>query len=437
MIGAIIGDIAGSVYEFDNIHTKDFELFAEHHGKSCFFTDDTVMTCAVAKALLDCEDPETLPEVTVRTLREVGQPYPRCGYGGRFYRWMYSGDPKPYGSFGNGAAMRVSPVGFLADSLEEALDLARKVTAVTHNHPEGMKGAEATAAVIYLARTGRSKEQIRAYVREHYYPLDETVDEIRPHYVHNETCQETVPQAIQCFLEGEDFVDVIRNCISLGGDSDTLAAIAGAMAEAFFGVPDELRDKALEYLDENLRDIFWEFTLRLIEKDAEEEAERDAKKDAEEAEKDALRDGTLLLDVKREFAEDPSEESFARLCAALALSFVTIPGSFGFGSEDLEQLRDAKVDVTYTLKESLRFRPDFLRDKEGGLYFPIFSNREQMPEEYASQFSAITVTAREAMRMAEGPEGLQGLVLDPFTEPFEIPMPLAEQIKELADKLKE
>jgi type I restriction enzyme M protein len=434
MIGAIIGDIAGSVYEFDNIHTKDFVLFADHHGNSCRFTDDTVMTCAVAKALLDCEDPETLPEVTVKTMREVGQPYPDCGYGGRFYRWMYSENPKPYGSFGNGAAMRVSPVGFLADSLEEALDLARKVTAVTHNHPEGIKGAEATAAVIFLARTGRSKEQIRAYVREHYYPLNETVDEIRLHYVHNETCQETVPQAIQCFLEGEDFVDVIRNCISLGGDSDTLAAIAGAMAEAFFGVPDELRDKALEYLDEDLTDIFWEFTIRLIEKAAEAEAKEEKE---EEVNSEALRDGTLLLDVKREFAENPSEESFARLCAALALSCVTVPGSFEADEADMEQLRHAKVDVTYTLMGNLRFRPDILRDKEGHFYLPVFSNKGQMPEEYASQFSSITVTAREAARMAAGPKGLQGLVLDPFTAPVEIPFSVAEQIKSLADKLNE
>ncbi len=422
MIGAIIGDIAGSVYEFDNIHTKDFVLFADHHGNSCRFTDDTVMTCAVAKALLDCEDPETLPEVTVKTMREVGQPYPDCGYGGRFYRWMYSENPKPYGSFGNGAAMRVSPVGFLADSLEEALDLARKVTAVTHNHPEGIKGAEATAAVIFLARTGRSKEQIRAYVREHYYPLNETVDEIRLHYVHNETCQETVPQAIQCFLEGKDFEDVIHNCISLGGDSDTLGAIAGAMAEAFFGVPDELRDKALEYLDENLRDIFWEFTIRLIEKDAEAEAE-----------KEALRNGTLLLKFKQKFADDPTEESFGDLCVVLASSFVAIPGSFEADEEDLEQLRHAKVDVTYTLRGNLRFRPDILRSKDGELYFPVFSNQEQMPEEYAERFSSITVTAREAIRMAAGPKGLKGLVLDPFTVPFEIPFPLAERIRELTD----
>ena len=433
MIGAIIGDIVGSVYEFDNIHTKDFELFADHHGRSCFFTDDTVMTCAVAKALLDCEDPETLPELTVRTMREVGQPYPRCGYGGRFYRWMYSRDPKPYGSYGNGAAMRVSPAGFLADSLEEALDLARKVTAVTHNHPEGLKGAEATAAVIYLARTGRSKEQIRSYVRERYYPLEKTLDELRPHYVHNETCQETVPQAIECFLEGESFEDVIRNCISLGGDSDTLAAIAGAMAEAFFGVPDELRDKALEYLDENLADIFREFTLRLIEKEAEEEAEAEK----EEVNGEALRDGTLLLEVKREFGEDPSGERFARLCAALALSFVTVPGNFEAGEADQEQLRRAKADVTYTLMGDLRFRPDILRDEEGRLYFPIFSNGEQMPEEYASRFSSITVTAREAVRMAAGPKGLEGLVLDPFTEPVGIPFSIADRIEELAEKLNE
>ena len=257
MIGAIVGDIVGSRFEWHNIKTKDFSLY----NMQCMFTDDSVMTLAVAKALLDCRERgyEGLSDCAVKAMQEVGQPYPNCGYGGMFRNWMYSENPKPYGSFGNGAAMRVSACGFAAKTLEEAISLSRQVTEVSHNHPEGLKGAEATTVCIFLAKSGYSIPEIRDYVDKHYYPMNFTLDGIRDTYRFNETCQNTVPQAIMAFLESTSFEDAIRNAISIGGDSDTLAAITGGMAEAYYGVPDEIRIRAQEFLDIPLLKILIEF----------------------------------------------------------------------------------------------------------------------------------------------------------------------------------
>lgn len=252
MIGAIIGDIVGSRFEWNNIKTKDFELFTA----GCFFTDDSVMTIAVADALIRANgNIDVLSEYAVESMQLIGRPFPDCGYGGSFYHWMYSDNPKPYGSYGNGAAMRVSACGFAAKSLEEAKALSKAVTEVTHNHPEGIKGAEATAVSIYLARSGCSIEEIQQHISTKYYPMDFTLDEIRDTYEFNETCQDTVPQALKAFFESLDFEDAIRNAISIGGDSDTLAAITGGIAEAYYGVPQDIKDKALEYLDEDLLQI--------------------------------------------------------------------------------------------------------------------------------------------------------------------------------------
>lgn len=271
MLGAIIGDIAGSRFEFHNHRSKDFELFTN----DCFVTDDSIMTLAVARAILETDKKyksensdyrlssdylQSLSEQTVRYMQEIGRKYPNCGYGGRFARWMFSDDPRPYNSFGNGAAMRISPAGFAARSESEAIALSVAITSVTHNHEEGLKGAEATAIAIYMARNGFSKNDIRDRVSKDYYPLDFTIDEIRPAYRFNETCQNTVPQAIEAFLESSSFEDAVRTAVSLGGDSDTLAAITGSIAEAYYGVPDHIREKALTYLDDELRSIFdeWE-----------------------------------------------------------------------------------------------------------------------------------------------------------------------------------
>ena len=237
MYGAILGDIIGSPYEFDRGNkTKDFPLFS----KTSRFTDDTVMTIAVAEALMNAKEQsdDKIKSELVRSMQHWGAKYPDAGYGGSFRRWLKSSEPKPYGSYGNGSSMRVSAAGWLYNTLEETRHIARLTAEVTHNHPEGIKGAESIAAAIFLARTGHTKEEIKEYIaNEFHYDLSRTCDEIRPHYFHNETCQKTVPEAITAFLEGESFEDVIRVAVSLGGDCDTLTCIAGSIAEAFYGVP--------------------------------------------------------------------------------------------------------------------------------------------------------------------------------------------------------
>ena len=243
MYGAILGDMIGAPYEFDRSpKVKEFPLFTIESQ----FTDDSVMTIAVAEALMNTlgQDDNAVKAELVRSMQRWGAKYPDAGYGGMFYRWLHKKNPEPYGSFGNGSAMRVSAAGWLYDTLEETRHMARLTAEVTHNHPEGIKGAEAAAAAIFMARTGRSKDEIKAYIiREFGYDLSRTCDEIRPAYHHVETCQQTVPEAITAFLEGTDFEDVIRTAVSLGGDCDTLTCIAGGMAEAFYGIPASIKEK--------------------------------------------------------------------------------------------------------------------------------------------------------------------------------------------------
>ena len=252
MIGAILGDMIGAPYEFDKGNkTKDFPLFS----RGSEFTDDSVMTIAVAEALLDTigKSDDEIRAALIASMQKWGRRYPDAGYGGMFYQWLRRKNPQPYGSFGNGSAMRVSSAGWLFSTLEETRHMAKLTAEVTHNHPEGVKGAEAAASAIFMARTGSSKEEIRDFIiREFGYDLSRTCDEIRPHYHHVETCQQTVPEAVTAFLEGNSFEDVIRTAVSLGGDCDTLTCIAGGMAEAFYGVPDELAEECRKRLSEDM-----------------------------------------------------------------------------------------------------------------------------------------------------------------------------------------
>ncbi|WP_307971317.1 ADP-ribosylglycohydrolase family protein [uncultured Brachyspira sp.] len=263
MLGAIIGDIVGSIYEFDNIKTKDFNLFTNE----MFFTDDTVMTIAIADAIMNGAKPENF----ILSMKKWGGDYIDKSYGHSFRRWLKSENSEPYNSWGNGSAMRVSPCGWVAKlniPFEEGLklteDLAKKSAEVTHNHPEGIKGAQATASSIFFMRHGKSKNaveeyknKLKDYIQNKYkYDLNFTLNEIRPSYAFNESCQKTVPQAIVSFLESENFEDAIRNAISIGGDSDTLAAITGSIAEAAYGIPEDIKEKAINYLDKKIKKLY-------------------------------------------------------------------------------------------------------------------------------------------------------------------------------------
>ncbi|WP_288520484.1 ADP-ribosylglycohydrolase family protein [uncultured Brachyspira sp.] len=263
MLGAITGDIIGSIYEFNNIKTKNFNLFTDKN----YFTDDTVMSFAVAEALMNGSKSEDF----IRFMKRYGVLYPRVGYGGTFFSWLFSDTTEPYNSWGNGSAMRVSPCGWVAklsEPFEEGLklteDLAKKSAEVTHNHPEGIKGAQATAAAIFFMRHGKSKNAIeeyknklKDYIQNKYqYDLDFILEEIRPIYKFDVSCQGSLPPALVSFLESENFEDAIRNAISIGGDSDTLGAITGSIAEAAYGIPEDIKNKAINYLDNRLKGVY-------------------------------------------------------------------------------------------------------------------------------------------------------------------------------------
>ena len=254
MLGAIVGDIIGSAYEFKNTKRKEFHLFTPKSK----FTDDTVMTLAVARWL--CDDKEHCKETLVQRMQELGRRYPTAGYAGSFMRWLYNPEPQPYNSYGNGSAMRVSPVAFYSHSLQEALGLAKISAEVTHNHSEGIKGAQAIASSIYLARHGATKREIKSYVEENFhYDLSQQLDDIRPTYSYDMSCQNTVPQALLAFLEGANFEDVIRSAVSIGGDSDTIAAMAGGIAQAFYVIPKKLSSYCYALLTPELRGVLNDF----------------------------------------------------------------------------------------------------------------------------------------------------------------------------------
>ncbi|MCR4896495.1 MAG: ADP-ribosylglycohydrolase family protein [Lachnospiraceae bacterium] len=262
MYGAVLGDMIGAPYEFDRGNkSKEFELFDRRKGVR--YTDDTAMTLAIAKALMDAgkdAGEEALKRAFVEHMRDIGSRYAQGNYGGRFSQWLTAPDPKPYGSWGNGSAMRVSSVGWFFDTLERTREVAKWSAEVTHNHPEGVKGAECVASAIFLLRNGAGKDEVKRYICEEYgYDLSRTCDEIRPTYYHVESCQETVPEAVTSFLEGTDFEDCIRTAVSLGGDCDTLTCITGSLAEAFYGVPESFKKECEDRLPWEFLDILHRF----------------------------------------------------------------------------------------------------------------------------------------------------------------------------------
>lgn len=260
MYGAILGDMIGAPYEFDRgAKRKDFEMFNDRVE----FTDDSVMTIAVADALMNIPkdiDDDLVKVAVIKSMQKWGRRYPWAGYGQRFFMWLGGENPQPYNSWGNGSAMRVSSVGWLFESLEETRRYARLTAEVTHNHIEGIKGAEATATAIFMARNGASEDEIKEYIiREFGYDLSRSCDYIRPGYHHVESCQETVPEALTAFMEGTDFEDVIRTAVSLGGDCDTLTCIAGGIAEAFYGLTGNMKSECRKRLPEDMLKVLDRF----------------------------------------------------------------------------------------------------------------------------------------------------------------------------------
>lgn len=246
MLGAIIGDIIGSSHEFKPIKTTEFELFDNHSR----FTDDTILTVAVMKAIMESRELNTdLSSTTTNMMQFLARSYHKCGFGTLFTLWLRDGETKPYNSYGNGAAMRISPVAYAGDKLEEVLDMAEVITNTTHNHPYSIMAAKATVSAIFMAKHKATKEDIKKYIRENYYPEEIDLDKIRPTYEFDATCQGSVPESFQCFFDANSFEETVRLAVSLGGDSDTQACIAGAIAGEYYGIPQDIQDKAKEYLD--------------------------------------------------------------------------------------------------------------------------------------------------------------------------------------------
>ena len=396
MIGAILGDMIGAPYEFDRSpKTKEFPLFSRYTE----FTDDSVMTIAVAEALMDTigKSDDEIKAALVTSMQMWGRRYPNAGYGGMFYRWLRKKNPQPYGSFGNGSAMRVSSAGWLYDTLEETRHMARLTAEVTHNHPEGIKGAEATASAIFLARTGATKEEIKEYIiAEFGYDLSRTCDEIRPGYHHVETCQQTVPEAITAFMEGKDFEDVIRTAVSLGGDCDTLTCIAGSMAEAMYGIPEEMANECKKRLP---KDMLW-----VVEKF---EASRDK---GEDAFANMFLEGNDQIEVDIDRFHTSSTKVNLVMLLDTIRERMHVDGHFLF-----PVARDENDNFTFRA----------IKDKDGKLWHVAFTSHSEYekgePSEIISNFIDSTLKSSLDMDIA-------GFVINPWGRSFMLSKDLIKMI---------
>lgn len=423
MYGAILGDIVGSRFEFDREGwTKDFELLT-YESK---WTDDTVMTVAIAEALMDAGKDAPVSEIEaacIKSMQRWGQKYPYAGYGARFIHWVSSKDPRPYGSFGNGSAMRVSPVGWIYDSIERTREVARATANVSHNHPEGIKGAECTAAVMYLARTGATKDEIVDYViREFGYDFSESLEDMRARHRHDETCQDSLPKALRSFFNGESAEDVIRNAVSLGGDTDTIAAIAGAMGEAFYDMPIGLKAEVLKNVKPDMYEVlrrFERFIGRVIDDDKEDYIDN-APLDAalhlfldEEDEKKRMESFIIFLNI---MAKRISEEAY------VPMPFVDVNNAL-FAYLDLE---NKMVGDTVTVENEVRLRMDTMTDGEGNLWLPLFLNRRELERgETANVIMPILIM--DILKAGLNGEDLMGVVINPFGKAFTMPKELLKK----------
>lgn len=424
MIGAIIGDIVGSRFEFDQgDKSREFELF---NSRNCF-TDDTVMTIAIAEALMDVGKDAGEAEVkaaVIKSMKKWGQKYPDAGYGARFISWVLTEDPKPYGSYGNGSGMRVSPVGWMYDTMERTREVARWTAEVTHNHPEGVKGAEATAAAIFMARTLASFDEIEAYITKEFgYDLTRTLDQIRPKYHHVEDCMHTMPEAYECFLESESYESCLRNVMYIGGDTDTLCAIAGAIAEAYWGIPVSIIVKADEYLTEDIRAVITRFNTVVHGKgkDAKNPYENNKyiKMAVEKVKKSRqAEDFFLLLEVISRRIDEHGQAP---------TPMVDVNNVMGEMNPD-----NVVMGKQFKLNNDLRLRMDTMTDENGDQWFPLFTDDEELNKQPTTN---ITINTDIEMIVHNGinSDRVKGIVINPFGQALPVPKDVLKLIYKIRE----
>lgn len=406
MYGAILGDIIGSPFEFDRgDKTKDFKLFS----RRSHFTDDSVMTLAVCEALLKVGQDATVKEIedaVITSMQSWGRRYPHEGYGGYFRCWLTARHPEPYNSFGNGSAMRVSAAGWLYDSLEKTRVVAKATANVTHNHPEGIKGAEATASAIFMARNGSSKEEIKKYIEnEFHYDLNRTLDEIRPSFHMHETCQKTVPGAIIAFLEAKDFEDAIRNAVSLGGDTDTLGAITGSIAEAYFGIPEALRSECRNRINKDMRDVVDTF-YSLVRKD------------------DSPNTNQMIEKAINQYYVHNDKEGMI-LFMNMMINAMNQGGEFivpyitknPFLSK--EQINSISIGDTFALDHDVKLKMETVKDASGIEWLGVFTSTEEMHKGSCGNVQ-INQSILSILRLALDLEEINGIVINPFGKYMQI-----------------
>ena len=413
MYGAILGDIIGSAFEFDRGgKTKDFPLFSEE----CTWTDDTVMTIAVAEALIEAgrdATAEEIQKVCVKSMQKWGRKYPYAGYGARFIRWVHSEHPHPYKSYGNGSAMRVSAAGWLYDTIERTREVARATAMVSHNHPEGIKGAECTATVIFMARKGETADAIAEYVKNEFgYDFSETLDEMRARHAHVETCMDSLPKALRSYMDGDSYEDVVRNAVSLGGDTDTLGAIAGAMAEGFYGVPEALKCECRERIPKDMRRVLDRFDDLL---------ERIYSNEKNEA----LIYAYNML-IQNQENEDLRVTAHLNLLAELARQMnrgAMLPTPMVDVNNVLPEILDPekiKEGDTFSFPEDIRLRVDDMVSPDGKHWHPLFLSREETQKGRTANVVA-PFPIREIVRAAIENPKIDGIVINPFGLSLPIP----------------
>ena len=406
MYGAILGDIIGSPFEFDRgDKTKDFKLFS----RRSHFTDDSVMTLAVCEALLKVGQDATVKEIedaVISSMQSWGRRYPHEGYGGYFRRWLTARHPEPYNSFGNGSAMRVSAAGWLYDSLEKTRVVAKATANVTHNHPEGIKGAEATASAIFMARNGSSKEEIKKYIEnEFHYDLNRTLDEIRPSFHMNETCQKTVPEAIIAFLEARDFEDAIRNAVSLGGDTDTLGAITGSIAEAYYGIPEWLISECRNRINKDMRDVVDAF-YSLVREDDSPNTNQMIEKAINQYYVHNDKEGMILfIDMMINTMKQGGE---------FIVPYIT---KNSFLSK--EQINSINIGDIFTLDHDVKLKMETVKDASGKEWLGVFTSTEEMHKGSSGNVQ-INQSILSILKLVIDWEEIDGIVINPFGKYMQI-----------------